>query len=216
MGQEYKIKGIKKIINKAGKERLAKYYGVDVDADFESIITNDFKENNIPNGIEIALYFSLTAEEYNKEIEEGKGIPKEQDAAREVYEQNGGKRALVGCLYIGGIPEYDEHDFIKMKSGTYGNILYFFIDEPVKMEEFGNVMYSPQYSYGGVNYNGLYMGNAYFEEHKAEIETCSPDKSKIDAVDSYVDNFMKEFKDVATLGGYGPRAEYEETDEIRE
>ncbi len=216
MEQEYKIKGIEKIINKAGKERLANYYGVDIDADFESIITSDFKKNNIPNGLEVALYFSLTPEEYNKQIEERKGIPNEQDAAVEVYEQDGEKRALVGFSYINRIPEYDENDMLKMKNGTYGNVLYFFVDEPIKIEEFGNMMYAPQYSVGGVHCGKLYMGKAYFEEHKSEIEAYSVDKSKMDAVNSYVENFMLEFEDVATLGGYGPRSAYEETDEIRE
>ena len=59
MKQKYEIKGIEKIINTAGKERLAQYYRVDIDSDFEKIIMKDFKKHHIPSGLEVALYFSL-------------------------------------------------------------------------------------------------------------------------------------------------------------
>jgi len=216
MEQEYRIKGIEKIINTAGKERLAKYYGVDIDADFESIITEDLRKHNIPNGLEVALYFSLKPEEYNKAIEEGRGIPTEQDAAVKAYEQDTRKRAMFGFPYIGDVLRYDENDSLKIKDGTWGNVLYFFVDEPVKTENIGDFLYSPSHMVGGVQYQGLLMGNAYYEEHKDEIEAASPDRSKMEAVDEYIENFMEEFKDVEFLGGYGPRGRYEETDEKRE
>lgn len=211
MEQKYSIKGIEKIINKAGKERLAKYYGVDIDADFESIITNDLKKRSIPNGLEVALYFSIEPNEYNKEIKERKHIPDSQNAALEVYEQDGKQRAMFGFSYMGDIPKYDENDRSIMTSGTWGNILYFFVDEPINIKE---VSYST-YSVGGVQFDGLIMGNAYYEAHKAELEDAYPDTNKIDAVDRYVENFMLEFENVDTLRGYASRQEYEETEEIR-
>ena len=80
-------------------------------------------------------------------------------------------------------------------------------------------MYTPQYYVGGVNYSSLLMGKGYYEAHKDEIEKAHPDKSKnrdmISSIDNYIENFMKKFENVEFLGGYGPRGEYEETDEIR-
>ena len=40
MEKKYKIKGIEKILEKVSKEDLGKYYGVDINADFESLITD--------------------------------------------------------------------------------------------------------------------------------------------------------------------------------
>ena len=65
MEQKYNIKGIDKIISKVGKKKLAEYYQVDINADFENVIMEDFKEHGIPNGLEVAFYFSLTPEEFN-------------------------------------------------------------------------------------------------------------------------------------------------------
>lgn len=219
MEEKYSIKGIEKIIDKAGKEKLAEYYEVDIDADFESIITEDFKEHNIPNGLEVALYFSLTPDEYNKSISEGKGIPNSQSAASKIYEQDDDKRAMIGFNYMQEKIEYDENDWSTIKSGNYGNILYFFVNEPIKEENIGDYMYTPQYSVGGVSYSGLLMGKGYYEAHKDEIKKAHSDNSKnsdmINLIDSYIENFMKKFKDVEYLGGYGPKEKYEETDEIK-
>lgn len=213
MEQKYEIKGIEKIIQVAGKERLAKYYGVDPNANFEQIIKEDFQKNNIPSGLEVALYFSLTPEEYNKNIEEKKKIPSIQDAASDIYEQYEGKRALLGFPYINQLAKYDEK-FNNMVDGTWGNILYFFVDEPVKIQEIGNFIYEPQYFVGGVHYKTLYMGREFFEKHEKELEQCS-NKEKIKSVDNYIQNFMNEYEDVEFTGGFGPREKYQETDEIR-
>ena len=43
MEQKYNIKGIDKIISKVGKKKLAEYYQVDINADFENVIMEDFK-----------------------------------------------------------------------------------------------------------------------------------------------------------------------------
>lgn len=217
MEEKYSIKGIEKIIDKKGREKLAKYYGVDIDADFESIITEDFKKHNIPNGLEIAYYFSVTPEEFNKSIADKKGIPDSQKIASEICEQDADKRGMFGFKYIQEVEKYDEDNSIKVKSENYGNILYFFVDEPIKEENIGDYMYAPQYHVGGVNYHGLLMGKGYYEAHKDEIEKAYSDKNKdrIDAIDNYIEDFMKRFKNEEFLGGYGPRGKYEETDEIK-
>lgn len=214
MEEKYSIKGIEKIINKKGKEKLAKYYEVDIDADFESIITEDFKKHNIPNGLEVAYYFSVTPEEFNKSIEDKKGIPNGQEIASEIYEQDTDKRAMFGFNYM---QEVEKYDGSILKSGNYGNILYFFVDEPIKEENIGDYMYAPQYYIGGVRDSGLLMGRGYYEAHKDEIEKAHSDKNKekIDAIDNYIEDFMKRFKNEEFLGGYGPRGKYEETDEIK-
>lgn len=211
MKQKYEIKGIEKIIHTAGKERLAKYYEVDIDSDFEKIIMKDFKKHHIPNGLEVALYFSLTPEEYNKRIEQKGAILDEQSAALEVYEQDEEKRGMFGINYMGQMPKYDEN-YNKMVDGTWGNVLYFFVDEPIKLEG----VYAPRHFIGGIHYKTLYMGNEYYEKHKEELEQFSSNKGKVKAVDNYLENFMNEYKNVEYTGGYGPRKEYQETDEIRE
>ena len=219
MEEKYSIKGIEKIINKKGKEKLAEYYGVDVESDFESIITEDFKKHNIPNGLEVAYYFSVTPEEFNKSIEDKKGIPNSQKIASEIYEQDTDKRAMFGFNYIQENLEFDEKDVSIIKNGNYGNILYFFVNEPIKEENIGDYMYNPQYYVGGVHYSDLLMGKGYYEAHKDEIEKAYSDKNKnkdkIDAIDNYIENFMRRFKNEEFLEGYGSRGEYEETDEIK-
>lgn len=219
MEEKYSIKGIEKIINKAGKEKLAKYYGVNIDADFESIITEDLKRHNIPNGLEVALYFSLTPDEYNKSILEGRGIPNSQSEAVKIYEQDTEKKAMFGINYIQEELEYNKNDWSTIKSGNYGNILYFFVNEPIKEKDIGDYIYTPQYHVGGVSYNNLLMGKGYYELHKDEIEKAYSDKAKnrdeIEAIDNYIKDFMKKFENVETLVGYGPKGEYKETDEIR-
>ena len=213
MKEKYEIKGIEKVISVAGKERLARYYGVDIDADFEKVITEDFKRNDIPNGLEVALYFSLTPDEYNKYIEEKREIPIEQDAAIEVYEQDGKKRAMFGFNYMDQMLSYDKN-MRKIVDGTWGNVLYFFVDEPIKLEEVGKNIYKPKYLIGGVKYQTLYMGNGYYENHKDELSDKEIETA-IQAVDDYIENFMNEYHDVEYTGGYGPRESYIETDEIR-
>ena len=215
MKQKYEIKGIEKIIHTAGKERLAKYYGVDIDSDFEKIIMKDFKKHHIPNGLEVALYFSLTPEEYNKRIKQKGAILDEQSAALEVYEKDEEKRGMFGFSYMCKIPKYDEN-YDKMVDGTWGNVLYFFVDEPIKLEEVGDFVYRPQYFVGGIQYRTLDMGNEYYEKHKEELEQFPSNEEKIEAVDNYLENFMNEYENVEYTGGYGPREEYQETDEIRE
>ena len=93
MEQEYKIKGIEKILEKISKEDLAKYYGVNTNADFESLITESFKKRGIPNNAEIGSYISLTEEDCRKRKE--KGLPANpQDIVSEFHEQDERKRAI--------------------------------------------------------------------------------------------------------------------------
>lgn len=194
MKQEYSIKGIERIIQKAGRKKLARYYGVDESADFEKIITEDFKKHKIPNGLEVALYFSITPDEYNKIYEEGNRIPIEQDAASEVYRQDERKRAMFGFSYMREVKRFDENR--KMVSGSDGNVLYFFVDEPVREEDIGDYLYRPQYFMGGVHYYGLIMGHKFFEEHEDKLKRGKPDISKKEALESYMENFMNEFENV--------------------
>lgn len=208
MEQEYKIKGIEKILEKISKEDLAKYYGVDTNADFESLITESFKKRGIPNNAEIGLYVSLTDKDYIERKE--KGLPAQpQEIALEFHEQDERKRAMYGINYnIDNI-----YDFLDEKRPIY-SIVYFLVDEPIKESELKNSFV--QYYVGGYQYNGLFMGKKYYEEHEEELEKYSPSKENIEAVNSYIDNFVKEFDNVKYRGGYGPKPKYEETDEIKQ
>lgn len=204
MEQKYNIKGIEKIINTAGKERLAEYYNVKTNADFENIITNDFRRHNIPDGLEVAFYLSLLPEEHNKVMKEKGSIEAleayKQRIAVEFYEQDEKGRAIFGIPYMRNIAQYDRNDPKKMISGTWGNILYFLVDEPIIMEEVGDSKYFPMYGTGGVYYNELLMGRKYYATHRTELEEAYPDGSKIKAVDKYIDNFIQEYKNLPPLG----------------
>ena len=213
MEQEYKIKGIKKILDKLSKEDLARFYKTDVNADFEKILTEYFKSMGIPNNSEVALYVALSPKEYNKRREEYK-TTEPQNIASEFYKNDERKRALYGISYGLGIPEFDEN--AQLKSGTYGNVIYFGVDEPIAESDLANIFPSPRYFCGGVHYNTLLMGNKYFEEHEDELKQAFPSRNKMEAVDSYIQNFVNEFENVEYTEGYGPRPEYTETDEIRQ
>lgn len=195
MEKEYKIKGIEKILEKVSKEKLAKYYEVDINSDFEEVITQDFKEQGIPNNSEIAIYFNMKQEEFDKSL--GK-LPNSQDIASEFYNNDERKRAMYGINYGVDIEDFE-------------SVIYFAVDEPIKE----STLISPNYYIGGCHYNGLLMGSKFYEEHKDEFEKFKPNKNNIEAVDKYIENFMNEFKDLEFTGGYGPRPKYEETEEIR-
>lgn len=208
MGQKYRINGIEKILEKVSKEDLAKYYGVDINADFESLITNSFEEMGIPNNAEIGLYVSLTKDECSERNE--KGLPADpQKIATEFHEQDERKRALYGVNYdINNV-----HDFFDEKYPIY-SIVNFLIDEPIKETSLKNA--PVQYYVGGYFYNGLIMGKKFYEEHEEELSKYKPSEDNIKAVNSYIDNFMNEFENVEFRGGYGPKPRYQETNEIKE
>ena len=214
MSKEYKIKGIEKILEKVSKEDLAKYYGVDIDSNFEEIITKSFEENGIPNNSEIALYVALTPEEYNKMREERKST-RPTDIASEYYKQDERQRTLIGLDYNICKPQYDDNmNFI---SGTKENVIYLAFDEPIKESDIENINMHVNSYVGGYQYHGLIMGNKYFEEHEKELEESSKGKKdEIKAIVQYIENFFNEFKDVEHYGGYGPKSSYEETDKIKQ
>lgn len=217
MEEKYSIKGIEKIIEKAGKERLAKHYDVDINADFVSIITEDFKNRNIPNGLEVAFYYSLTPEEYNK-VKRGENrevsLDPQKEAAK-IHKQDERKRAMFGINYMGSLPEFGEG--LQIIGGTYGDELYFFVDEPIKESMIQRISPAPPRKFcGGAHYYNLIMGNKYYKEHKDEFDNAIPDRSGEKALESYLNNFMDEFENVEYRGGYGPRGEYQETEKIKE
>ena len=218
MNQEYNIKGIEKIINQAGKERLSKHYNVDINSDFEEIIKKDFENRRVPNGLEVASYFSLVPEELNKRNDEGEGFPNISDVAREIWEQYEQKRALVGVSYMDNMIEFASNSR-EIINGTYGNILFFLIDEPIRTEELANMMYHKEIQFGVVQYQNLLMGQEYYEEHINEFELAQKDidkyKNKINILNKYIENFINEFQNVEFTEGYGPRPQYTETEEIK-
>lgn len=129
MSKEYEIKGIEKILEKVKKEQLAKYYGVEQDADFISIITETLKKRGVPNGLEIATYEVGSVEEIYKG-----DYRSYTNSIYEKYCKDNGK-ALEGINFnitgeIGGIQD-----------------LFFYIDEPIKEEEIEEM--SPKISIGG-------------------------------------------------------------------
>lgn len=205
MEQEYKIKGIEKILEKISKEDLAKYYGVDINADFERLITESFQKRGIPNNSEIGLYVFLTEKDIMERAKEGLKI-NPQEIALKFHEQDERKRALYGV-------NYNIYDILDEKRPTF-SLAYFLIDEPIKesaLEKIGT-----QKFVGGVMYNGLIMGKEFYTEHKEELDKHMPSRENMKAVDNYIDNFIKEFEDVEYIGGYGPRPKYQDTAEKRE
>lgn len=199
MKQKYNIKGIEKILQTISKEELARYYGVDTNADFEQVIAKSLEERGIPNNSEIGLCVHFSEEEYIK-----RKTPLFMAEATEFYEKDERKRVMYRFNYIG-----------------MGGALYFVVDEPIKESDLEKIWPQPSFFCGGCSYNGLLMGTKYYEEHKKELDesyevNSKPIEDKIDAVDSYIEDFLNEFKDVEYTGGFGPRGKYKETDQIRE
>lgn len=130
MKKEYEIKGIEKIIEKVGKEQLAKYYEVEQDADFKELITETLRQIGVPNGLEIATYEVGSMEEIYKG-----GYSSYADR---VYEKccKDNEKGLEGINFN--------------ITGNIGDVtdLFFYIDEPIKQEEIENM--SPKISIGGV------------------------------------------------------------------
>ncbi len=80
MEQEYKIYGISRLIEKVGKQYLARKYNTNESADFKSIILNELKSLGVPNGLEIAQYF--TKEELLSKKDEKKVIKEMEDTGK--------------------------------------------------------------------------------------------------------------------------------------
>ena len=194
MKKQYTIRGIQKILEKVSKEDLAKYYGVDVKADFESLIAKSFQAKGIPNHSEIGLYVNLTAEECRKRTQEGMSV-KPQDIAAEFYHQDERKRAMYGM-------DYNIFDVMDEKSPVF-SVVYFLVDEPIKETELADS--AVRYHVGGYHYNGLIMGKHFYEEHKEEFSKYEKSRGNIQAVDNYISNFVNEFEDVAYTKGAGTK-----------
>lgn len=113
MEKEYEIKGIEKIIEKVGKEQLAKYYEVEENADFKSIITEELRQIGVPNGLEIATY--------------GYGY------RSEVYKDDYNNRICQYCKDTGKALE--EIYFCTNNDINYLGELFFYIDEPINEKE---------------------------------------------------------------------------------
>ncbi len=207
MEEEYKIKGIEKIFEKVDSKQLARFYEVDIDSNFKEVITQDFRKRGIPNNSEIALYATLTEEELIERQKEGKIRSGAIDLASEFYENDERKRALYGINY-------------PIKGQAFYNILFFAVDEPIKESTINDYRISAGYFCGGAHFNGLLMGNKFYEEHEEEINKNYRDNKEnnenIHTIDEYVENFMNEYENVETIYGYGPKEEYKETDKIRE
>lgn len=203
--QEYKIKGVEKILEKISKEDLAKFYGVDVNADFESLITKSFQSRGIPNNSEIGLFIFLTEKDIEDRTQKGlKSNP--QELAMDFHENDERKRGMYGV-------NYNIYDLLDDKHPTF-SLAYFLVDKPIKASVLENV--GSKNLVGATLYNGLIMGQGFYEEHKEELLKYTPSRENMEAVDKYINNFINEFNDVEFMGGYGPRPKYQDTDEKRE
>ena len=206
MEEEYKIKGIEKILEKVDNEQLARFYEVDIDSNFEEVITEDFKERVIPNNSEIELYSTITENEAMKRIKEGKEATA-ISIASEFYEEDERKRALYGINYPA------------RGKGTLGDVLFFAVDEPIRESIISNYRVSANYFCGGHSFDGLLMGDKFYEEHEGELKrnhkSSKENRKSMKIIDEYVENFMNEYENVETIYGYGPKGDYKETDEIR-
>lgn len=146
MSSEYKIKGISKIIEKVSKEDLARYYGVEQDADFEEIITQSLRKMGVPNGLEVAGY-----EEAN--YADVKGIDGYLQDLSTKYIADG--KAAIGMIYP--ITKADMTE------------LYFYIDEPIKSETIGKI-WAAKTHLGGVSTLGHTMGKGFYEAPKENLQ----------------------------------------------
>ena len=136
MDEKYEIKGIEKIIEKVGKKQLAEYYQVGEDADFINLLTESLKSYNVPNGLEIATYETMSYEDVCKLG----GMDKYTNALYEKYVKKE-EKALVGINF--GIIREDISD------------LYFYIDKPIQETKLQQMNVNK--FIGGVNIHGYEM-----------------------------------------------------------
>lgn len=172
MEKEYKIKGIDKITETVSKEDLAKYYGVEQDADFETVITESLKTMGVPNGLEIAGYEETNYEDMKK------GMDGYLQDLCEKYIRDG--KAAIGINY----------------PITKANMteLYFYIDEPIKEETLYNMWFAKTHL-GGVSTLGHTMGKGFYEAHKDEISKLQEEYSKSWDDQRAFDDYVRDYFD---------------------
>lgn len=185
MDKEYEIKGIEKIIEKVSKEDLAKYYGVEQDSNFETVINESLKKWGVPNSLEIAGYEETNYEDMKNGMD---GYLKD---LCEKYIKDG--KAAVGIGYP--ITKADVTE------------LYFYIDEPIKDEALSNML-TGKINLGGVSILGYTMGKGFFEAHKDEISKFEEEASKSWDEQRNIDDYIKDYFD-----RYSGRKEKEEVED---
>ncbi len=174
MEKEYQIKGINKILETVSKEDLARYFKVEQDADFETLITESLKEMGVPNGLEIAGYESINYEGmYMK-----KGLDGYLQELCSKYIKNG--KAAVGINY--NLTKDDRTE------------LYFYIDEPIKNETL-NEMWTAQTHLGGLMTLGYTMGKGFYEAHKDEISKFQEEFMKYYDDQRAFDDYVRDYFD---------------------
>ena len=186
MEKEYQIKGIDKILETVSKEDLARYFEVEQDADFETLITESLKAKGVPNGLEIAGYESRNYEDMEK------GLDGYLHELCSKYIEGG--KAAIGIDY----------------PLTKGNRteLFFYIDEPIKDDTLSK-MWPAQTHLGGVVTLGHTMGKGFYEAHKDEISKFEEESSKFREDERAFDDYVKDYFE--RLSG-----EKEEEDEEKE
>ncbi|MBO4816554.1 MAG: hypothetical protein J5507_06705 [Clostridia bacterium] len=172
MDKEYEIRGIDKILGAVSKEDLARFFGVEQDADFVALITRNLSEYNVPTGLEIAGYEATNYEDMKK------GIDGYLQDLCEKYIRDG--KATVGITYPITNADLTE--------------LYFYIDEPVSNEDLHNI-YAVKTFLGGVSTLGYTMGKGFYEEHKDEIEKFQEEYRKPMYEERDFDEYVRKYFD---------------------
>lgn len=187
MDKEYEIRGIDKILAAVSKEDLARFFGVEQDADFVELITRNLMEYGVPSGLEIAGYETTN---YDKDLIR-KGMGEYLQGLCDKYINDG--KAAVGITYP--ITDADLTE------------LYFYIDEPVRDEDLHNI-YAVKTFLGGVSTFGHTMGKGFYEAHKDEIEKFQNEFIKYRYDESAFDDYIRDCFD--RLSGEKVQEENEE------
>lgn len=172
MEKGYRIKGINKILETVSKADLANFFGVEQDADFETLITESLQTSGVPNGLEIAGYEAVNYEDMEN------GVDGYLQDVLNKYVKDG--KAAIGISYP--ITNADMAE------------LYILIDEPIKDSDLYNIQFVKTHL-GGVSTLGYTMGKGFYEAHKDEISKFQEEVSKSWDDQRAFDDYVRDYFD---------------------
>lgn len=173
MKKGYHIKGIDKILATVSKEDLARYFEVEQDADFETIITESLKERGVPSGLEIAGYEAINYENIKNSM--GGYL----EGLSEKYNKDG--KGAIGINY-----PLTEDSITE---------LYFYIDEPIRDEVLGGIVGAKTFL-GGVSTINCTMGKKFYEAHRDEISKFQEEYIKGMNDETAFNQYMRDYFDI--------------------
>lgn len=173
MKKGYHIKGIDRILATVSKEDLARYFEVEQDADFETLITKSLKDKGVPSGLEIAGYETINYGDMKH------GMEGYLNDLSEKY--NKGGKGAMGINYPLTEDQITE--------------LYFYIDEPIRTEVLEGI-YSARTFLGGVSTINCTMGKGFYEAHKDEIKKFQEEYGKHMDDQGAFNDYLRDYFDI--------------------